>query len=115
MSSIKTFINFSLIFLFGCASTPSDLIARGTDLLLQSSKQAKDVAQCIYLRWEDTPGVMVNIRESPVGFRVLLIRESELGQMVDVEKKSDGATTKFYNRHLVIGGNTWKDAVLECQ
>lgn len=100
--------------LFGCASTPTDLINRGPDLLLQSSKLAKTVAQCIYLRWEDTPGVTVNIRELSNGFRVLLYR-GDLGQMVDVESKLNGAITKFYNRHLAIGGNPWKEAVLECQ
>lgn len=101
--------------LAGCASTPSDLVVKDPDLFLQSSKTAHSLAQCIYLRWEDTRGVVVNMRDSVNGFRVLLYRESELGQMVDIEKTANGSQVKFYNRHIAIGGNPWRDAVAQCQ
>ena len=84
-------------------------------MTLQTRKPAKDVATCIYLKWEDTRGVVVNKRETSTGYRVLLNRESELGQMADIDQLKDVALTKFYNRHLAIGGNPWKDAVMQCQ
>ena len=111
----QIFISLIAVFIAGCASTPSELVTGGSDLSLHSKKSAKNVAMCIYLKWEDTRGVVVSQRETTTGYRILINRESELGQMVDVDQLKDGASTKFYNRHLVIGGNPWKDAVIECQ
>ena len=99
----------------GCASTPSELISKGPDLTINSKKSASKVSGCIHERWEDTRGVSVSSRETSNGYRVILIRESELGQMVDVEYLSTGSISKFYNRHYVIGDNLWLTAVKECQ
>lgn len=102
--------------LCGCASSPSDLLSKPPDLALQSTKDVKAVADCILLRWENTAGGVGTQRESATGYRLLYIRESELGQMVEVDRQPAGSKSRFYNRHPIIGmPNHWRQAVADCQ
>lgn len=102
--------------LCGCASSPSDLLSKPPDLALQSTKDVKAVADCILLRWENTAGGVGTQRESATGYRLLYIRESELGQMVEVDVSRPAASHAFTTGHPIIGmPNHWRQAVADCQ
>jgi hypothetical protein len=115
MSAFLRLLPCMVLFLAGCASSPSDLLKNPPDLSLASTKDAKVVAECIFAKWEDTAGGVATQRETEAGFRVLYIRASELGHMAEVDRLPGRTQSRFYNRHLVIGTNHWRQAVLDCQ
>ena len=117
-SSLRRFsyATYAALLLAGCASSPSDLLKNAPDLSLASTKDAKVVAQCIFVKWEDTASGVATVRETEKGYRLLYIRESALGQMAEVDRLPDRTNSRFYNRHLVIGmPNHWRQAVIDCQ
>jgi hypothetical protein len=115
LNSIRLLLLSITSILIGCASSPSDLLKNPPDLHLFSSKDAKSVAQCIFIKWEDIPGGIATIRESKEGFRTLFFFGGELADMTEVDKLRDGSQSRFYNAIPHLLGDPWQQAVIDCQ
>lgn len=117
----------SISALMGCASSPDDLIRGGgvydsmfiKKFNYQSSIDGAKIASCVVAMWEGNPGVVVSYRPTSNGYRVLLYRNADfgqlaLGQMVDINSSRHPVDINFYNRHPVVGVNVYHEAVKEC-
>ncbi|MBD1571296.1 MULTISPECIES: hypothetical protein [Aliivibrio] len=102
----KLILISTVLLLAGCAATPEKLRQSEPDLLLESTNDSKQVADCIAEKWESLDYLIyspvVNYRVKDSGYQITHYIDGELTYLADIKTTSAGSKVQVYTTSIEL-------------